>query len=183
MKIDELLRFNREFVERKEYEQFQTTKYPDKKIAIVTCMDTRLVELLPAALGIRNGDVKMIRTAGGVITNPFDSTMRSLLIAVYELGVEEIMIVGHTGCGVQCMNAHEMLLLITKRGVPEKNIQLLEDAGIDLEKWFHGFDDVYEAVAESVELVRRHPLLASDVTVRGFVIDTCTGLLNPVPAQ
>ena len=98
--IEEMLRFNRRFVETKEYEKYKTSKYPDKKIAIVTCMDTRLVELLPAALGIKNGDVKMIKNAGGTITNPFDSTVRSLLVAIYELGVNEVMIIGHTGCGV-----------------------------------------------------------------------------------
>ena len=95
--IKEILEYNRRFVEEKGYERFRTDKYPNKKIAIVTCMDTRLVELLPAALGFRNGDVKIIKNAGGTITNPFDSTMRSLLVAVYELGVEEIMVIGHTG--------------------------------------------------------------------------------------
>ena len=59
--IDSILEFNREFVARKEYEKYATSKYPDKRIAIVTCMDTRLVELLPAALGIKNGDVKKIK--------------------------------------------------------------------------------------------------------------------------
>jgi hypothetical protein len=51
--IDELLNFNKTFVETKGYEKYITNKYPDKKIAIVTCMDTRLTELLPAALGIK----------------------------------------------------------------------------------------------------------------------------------
>ena len=60
--IDEMMRYNRGFVERREYEQFVTSKYPDKRIAIVTCMDTRLIELLPAALGIRNGDVTVSYT-------------------------------------------------------------------------------------------------------------------------
>ena len=62
--IQELLEFNRGFVEREEYKDFVTSKYPDKKIAIVTCMDTRLVTLLPAALGLKNGDVKIIINAG-----------------------------------------------------------------------------------------------------------------------
>ena len=98
--IKEILEYNKRFVEEKKYEDFATSKYPDKRIAIVTCMDTRLTHLLPAALGLKNGDVKMIKNAGGTITNPFDSTMRSLLVAVYELGVNEIMVIGHTGCGV-----------------------------------------------------------------------------------
>ena len=61
--IDEILAFNRRFVAEKGYERFITDKYPNKRIAIVTCMDTRLVELLPAALGFRNGDVKIIKNA------------------------------------------------------------------------------------------------------------------------
>ena len=67
--IDEILKYNKEFVEEKKYEQYKTSKYPDKKIAIITCMDTRLTELLPAALGIRNGDVKIIKNAGGVVSH------------------------------------------------------------------------------------------------------------------
>ena len=85
--IDEMMRYNRGFVERREYEQFVTSKYPDKRIAIVTCMDTRLIELLPAALGIRNGDVKIIKNAGATITNPFDSTMRAFWWRCMNLGL------------------------------------------------------------------------------------------------
>ena len=90
--IEEMLAYNREFVRSRGYEKFQTSKFPDKKIAILTCMDTRLVELLPAALGIRNGDVKLIKNAGGMITGPFDSAVRSLLVGIIELGVEEVMV-------------------------------------------------------------------------------------------
>ena len=66
--INEILKYNKEFVANKGYEKFVTNKYPDKKIAILSCMDTRLTELLPAALGLKNGDVKMIKNAGGIIS-------------------------------------------------------------------------------------------------------------------
>lgn len=178
--IDEILRYNREFVEAKGYERFITSKYPDKKIAIVTCMDTRLVELLPAALGIKNGDVKIIKNAGGTITNPFDSTMRSLLVAVYELGVTEIMVIGHTGCGVQGMDASEMLHLMKERGINEEHISLMRHCGIDLESWLHGFEDTGEAVSETVDLIRNHPLMARDVRVAGYIMDSTTGALSPL---
>ena len=157
-----------------------TDKYPDKKIAIVSCMDTRLTKLLPAALGLRNGDVKIIKNAGGVITTPFDSTMRSLLVGVYELGVEEIMIVGHTDCGVQGMDGEEMLHLMRRRGIDDEHISLMKHCGIDLEKWLHGFDNVNEAVRETVDLVRNHPLMPADVTVRGYIMDSTTGGLSEV---
>lgn len=178
--IDEMLRHNREFVESHGYERFITSKYPDKKIAIVTCMDTRLVELLPAALGLRNGDVKIIKNAGGTITNPFDSAMRSLLVAVYELGVEEVMVIGHTECGVQGMNAHEMLHLMRERGIDEEHISLMRHCGIDLDGWLHGFDDTSAAVAETVDLIRNHPLMARDVRVAGYIMDSTTGELTPL---
>ncbi len=178
--IDQLLAYNKTFVETKGYEKFKTSKYPDKKIAIVTCMDTRLVELLPAALGIKNGDVKIIKNAGAVITNPFDSTVRSLLIAIYELGVNEVMIIGHTGCGVQGMDGEEMLHLMRERGVDDEHINLMKHCGIDLESWLHGFDDTDAAILETVDLVRNHPLMPKDIVVKGYIMDSETGELSQI---
>ncbi len=179
--IEEILKYNKEFVEQKGYERFLTDKYPNKRIAIVTCMDTRLVELLPAALGLRNGDMKIIKNAGGTITNPFDSAMRSLLVAVYELGVTEIMVIGHTHCGVQGMDSAEMQHLMLERGVPASNITLMKHCGIDLDSWLHGFDDTAAAVNETVDLIERHPLMPPEgITVRGYIMDSVTGKLTQV---
>lgn len=179
--IEEILEFNRQFVANDGARRFATDKYPDKKIAIVTCMDTRLVELLPAALGLRNGDVKIIKNAGATIINPFDSTMRSLLIAVYELGVTEIMVIGHTDCGVQGMNAEEMLHLMKERGVSQEHITLMEHCGINLREWLHGFEDTDVAVHETVEAIARHPLMPSEgINVQGFVMDSVSGELRRV---
>ena len=177
--IKEMLEFNRGFVARGDYEKYATDKYPAKKIAIVTCMDTRLVELLPAALDTHNGDVKMIKNAGGVITNPFDSTLRSILVAVYELGVTDIMVIGHTNCGVQGMNATEMLHLMKERGVKQETIDVITRCGIDLDKWLEGFDETDSAVLRTVELIRNHPLLPPHgITVSGYVMDSYTGELR-----
>ena len=178
--IEEILKFNDEFVKNEGYKPHITSKYPDKKIAIVTCMDTRLVTLLPAALGIKNGDVKMIKNAGGVIPGPWDSTMRSLLVGIYELGVNEIMVVGHTECGVQGMKAEEMIHLMSQRGISPETVSLVKRCGIDLNKWLTGFDDTTAAVKESVELVRNHPLIPKDVKVAGYIMDSTTGKLSPL---
>ena len=175
-----MLKFNEEFVANEGYKPHVTSKYPDKKIAIVTCMDTRLVTLLPAALGIKNGDVKMIKNAGGVISDPWDSTMRSLLVAVYELGVEKIMIIGHTECGVQGMQASEMIHLMEKRGISPETISLIKRCGIDLDKWLSGFNDTSAAVKESVDLVKHHPLLPMDIEVSGYIMDSLTGKLTAI---
>ena len=40
--LEEILAYNKKFVEDKGYEAYITNKYPDKKIAILSCMDTRL---------------------------------------------------------------------------------------------------------------------------------------------
>ena len=147
--IDELLKYNEKFVESGEYKNFQTSKYPDKKIAILTCMDTRLVELIPAALGIKNGDVKMIKNAGGMVTNPFGSVVRSLLIGIVELGVEEVMVIGHTDCGVAGINAKMMIEHLLKRGVSQDHIDMMRYCGVDFEKWLSGFDTVESSVEEN----------------------------------
>ena len=130
--IKEILEYNKQFVAEKKYEQLKQAKYPDKKIAILSCMDTRLTELLPAALGIKNGDVKIIKNAGGVVSHAFGSVVRSLLVAIFELGVEEIMVIGHTDCGVQHINSNMMIGHMINRGVSEENIDIMKYCGIDL---------------------------------------------------
>ena len=50
--IDEFLAYNKQFVTEKAYEPYVTTKYPDKKVAIVSCMDTRLTPKTVTELGI-----------------------------------------------------------------------------------------------------------------------------------
>lgn len=63
--IEDLLSYNEEFVKNKGYEPYQTSKYPDRRLAIVTCMDTRLIELLPAALGIKKRRCKNYKERRG----------------------------------------------------------------------------------------------------------------------
>lgn len=178
--IDEVLAFNKNFVDEKRYEQFQTDKYPDKKLAVVSCMDTRLTELLTAALGLKNGDAKIIKNAGGVISHPFGSAIRSLLVAIFELGVENIMVVGHSNCGAQHMNADEMIKHMLQAGVPADHIELMHYCGINFEEWLAGFGDDEDSVRETVHLVAHHPLIPKSVSVRGFIIDSETGELTEV---
>ncbi|MEG0157548.1 MAG: carbonic anhydrase, partial [Anaerovoracaceae bacterium] len=140
--IEGIIEYNKAFVENKEYEKYRTSKYPDKKLAILTCMDTRLLELLPAALGIKNGDAKIIKNAGGVIAHPFGSVVRSLIIAIMELGVNQIMIIGHTDCGIQGLDADNLVDRLEARGVDPREIELLKYCGIDFQKWLGGFDCV-----------------------------------------
>ncbi len=143
-------------------------------------MDTRLVELLPAALGLKNGDVKIIKNAGGVVTNPFGSVIRSLLVAIIELGVEEVMVIGHTDCGVQHIDSDMMIHHMKERGIRQESIDLMKYCGIDFEKWLTGFDTVEQSVTDTVHTIRNHPLIPSDIRVGGYVIDTYTGALQVV---
>ena len=178
--IKKILAYNKQFVEEKRYEQYSASKLPNKKLAIVTCMDTRLVELLPAALGLKNGDVKMIKNAGGVVTSPFGSVIRSLLVAIIELGVTDIMVIGHTDCGVQHIDSEMMIHHMKERGITQESIDLMKYCGIDFEKWLSGFDTVEDSVRETVDTIRNHPLIPNDINIFGYVIDTQTGELYPV---
>lgn len=178
--IQDVLEYNRKFVEDKAYEPYQTSKYPDKKLAILTCMDTRLTQLLPVALGLKNGDAKIIKNAGGVITHPYGSVVRSLLVAILELGVEEIMVIGHTDCGVQGMDGSKMLDKLVERNISREHIDIIRHSGVHLEEWLGGFECVKESVKDTVESLKRHPLMPKDVIIRGFIMDSVTGALETV---
>lgn len=178
--IEEILEYNRKFVEEKGYEPYVTSKYPDKKIAILTCMDTRLTKLLPSALGLKNGDVKLIKNAGGVVMHPYGSVVRSLLVGILELGVEEIMVIGHTDCGVQGMDPKELLQKLEERGIDKKHMDIIRSSGIDLEKWLAGFDSVEQSVEDTVFALRNHPLMPQDIKIYGFIMDSITGELKKI---
>ena len=178
--IDQIIAYNKEFVAQKGYEKYLTSKYPDKKLAVLSCMDTRLTELLPAALGLKNGDAKIIKNAGGLVISAFDSAMRSLIVAIYELGVEEIMVVAHSHCGACHMSYdhfhHEMIA----RGVTDETLDTIRKCGINLDHWLEGFKDTPESVRKTVETIKTHPLVPKDIVVRGFIIDSETGELEEI---
>ncbi|XDT01636.1 beta-class carbonic anhydrase [Bacillus velezensis] len=178
--LSSILEHNQQFVQERKYEPYQTTKFPKKKLVIVSCMDTRLTELLPQAMGLRNGDAKIIKNAGAIVSHPFGSVMRSILVAVYELQAEEVCIIGHRECGMSGLNAASILNKAKERGVEDKCLSLLQHAGVDLETWLTGFHSVEESVDHSVNMVRHHPLLPEEVPVHGLVIDPGTGTLDVV---
>ena len=177
--IDQILEFNRQFVASKAYVPFITDKYPGKKLAVLTCMDTRLTELLPKALGLRNGDAKIIKNAGGLVLSEKDSAIRSLLVAVYELGVNEVMVVHHSTCGACHMSYDEFRPHMLERGVPQAVLAEWE-AHREVGAWLEGFHDTEASVRKTVAAVRSHPLMPKDVLVRGFIIDSVTGELAEV---
>ena len=107
--IDSLLEYNEQFVKDQKYEEFRTTKFPNKKMVILTCMDTRLIELLPQSMNLRNGDAKIIKNAGGTISHPFGSVMRSILVALYELRASEVCVIAHHGCGMNNIDSLETI--------------------------------------------------------------------------
>lgn len=131
-KLDKILKFNRDFIENKEYEKYETSKHPDKKIVILSCMDTRLTNLLPKAMNLKNGDAKIIKNAGATVLHPFGSIMRSIIVAIYEFEVDEVLIIGHQGCGMCNLDTQNLLDKIVKKGIPNETINILSNSGIDI---------------------------------------------------
>lgn len=178
--IEDILAYNKRFVAEKGYEKYITNKYPDKKIAILSCMDTRLTALLPAALGIKNGDVKMIKNAGGIISHPFGSVIRSLMVAIYELGVTEVMVIAHSDCGACHMSSAQMIEHMKARGIKQETIDMFVFCGVDFRVLAVWFEDTEKSVKGTVEAIINHPLIPNDINVSGFIIDSVTGELTPV---
>jgi carbonic anhydrase len=178
--LNEILGHNEKFVENREYEKYETTKFPNKRMVILTCMDTRLLELLPKALNLGNGDAKIIKDAGALVTHPFGSVMRSILIAVYQLQAQEVLVVAHYDCGMSGLKAEPVLESMKERGIAEETIETLTYSGINIKKWLHGFDNVTDSVEHSVGIIKNHPLMPKEVPVHGLVIDPKTGALDLV---
>lgn len=178
--IQEMLDYNKKFVEDKNYRAFQTDSIPNKKMVVFTCMESRLVELLPKALNIHNGDVKMLKNAGALIRKSFDSIIKSILVAVYELQAEEILVIGHHDCGMSAVNTENLKQSMLDEGISEDTFKALDYSGVDFHKEFHGFKTVEASIQQSVDIIRDHPLLPAHVRVHGLVIDPGTGKVDVV---
>lgn len=178
--LTDILAFNETFVENKEYEKFETTKFPNKRVVILTCMDTRLVELVTEAMNFKNGDVKIVRNAGAIVNHPFGSIMRSLLVAVYQLQADEVLIVGHHDCGMGSLSSDVIIDAMKERGIQQEVVDTLRNAGIEVDKWLSGFNSVEESVEHSVKMVKSHPLMVDSIPIHGLVIDPATGKLDLV---
>jgi carbonic anhydrase len=178
--LTEILEHNATFVANREYESFITDRFPNKKLVIITCMDTRLVELLPKAMNVRNGDVMMIKVAGAVVAHPFGSVMRSILVAIYKLGAQEIAVVGHHACGMVDLEPDSLLQRTVEFGIKPEVLNTLTHAGIHLDDWLTGFKRVEDSVRNSVQMIKNHPLMPSNLPVHGLVMDPETGKLDVV---
>jgi carbonic anhydrase len=178
--IKEILDYNKRFVEDKGYEEYLTSKFPDKRMVILTCMDTRLVELLPRAMNLKNGDAKIIKNAGAIVTQPFGNIMRSIIVAIYALGAQEVCVVGHHQCGMTGLESSAIIDKMLNSGVSEDVISTLKHSGVDLNRWLTGFESVEIGVQTSVSIIKNHPLLPKNTPVHGLIMDPETGRLDVV---
>lgn len=135
---------------------------PARGVAVVACMDARLD--LHAALGLRLGDCHTIRNAGGVVT---DDVIRSLTISQRALGTRSVVLIHHTGCGLESLTEdfrRELELEVGQR--PTWAVE--------------SFTEVDQDVRQSMARVRNCPFLPHTEDVRGFVFEVTTGLLREV---
>ncbi|GGM25913.1 carbonic anhydrase [Paraliobacillus quinghaiensis] len=177
MLLEEILSFNHQFVENKSYQPYETDSIPNKKAVIFTCMDSRLIELLPKALNIHNGDVKIVKNAGAILRDPYDSAMKSILVAIHALQAEEVFVIAHHNCGMNQLDTETLLERMKIQGITEEQVAQLT---VDPNEWLKGFDQVDEAVKQSVSVIENHPLLPVDIPVHGLIIDPHTGKLDLV---
>lgn len=170
--LDEVLSHNDRFVaERKG----SIKRDPAKKVVIFTCMDTRLVDFLEPAMGLRRGDAKVIKNAGTTVLDPNGGVIRSLAVAIYALGCEEIFVIGHLDCGMANLDVDEIRENMLSRGVAASTIDNLQPA---LGDWLGTFRDVGGNVRRVTHIVRDNPLLPRDVPVHGLMFDPATGSLQ-----
>ncbi|MGI5468263.1 beta-class carbonic anhydrase [Streptomyces sp. CA-132043] len=161
--IDHIVEANARYADK--FADPELSARPAQKVTVVTCMDARLN--LPEALGLEVGDLHTLRNAGGVIT---DDIIRSLTISQRALGTRSVVVIHHTGCGMQTLT--------------EDFRQELADEVGQRPAWaVESFKDVDVDVRQSVQRLRTSPFLLHTDDIRGFVFDVTTGLLREVDPQ
>ena len=101
-------------------------------------------------------------------------------MAIYELGVEQIMVVAHSQCGACHMSYAHFHHVMKARGIKDETLDTIRECGIDLNHWLEGFRDTETSVRKTVKTIQTHPLIPKDVIVRGFIIDSVTGELQEI---
>ncbi len=182
--LDDILAKNAQFVQSTHIPHIGHT--PRTRTALITCMDCRLVSLFEPALGIERGDVVELRTAGATISNPDrldanNDLIRSLTGAIYLLGVREVIVVGHTDCGLSHVNPTALTASMQALGVDPQHLIAEESLeGIDgLVNWIGAFHDVHLNVQAVVNTIRNSPFIPK-IPVHGLVIDIDTAQLTLV---
>lgn len=146
-----------------------------KRFAIVTCMDSRLIDYLESAMGIEQGDAKIIRNSFKAAIEPLnEGALQALVAAVFMLGVEEIFVVGQQGCANTAINPEQMKADMIARGIPCQEIEI---AIADLMHCHSALDCPEERVNEVVSEIRGNPLIPADVPVHGLLFSPVDGQL------
>lgn len=133
-------------------------------LALVTCMDSRIEPL--DMLGLLPGDAKILRNAGARVT---DDTLRTLVLAVYLLGVDRVLVLPHTGCKMASVSGDNAVhdLIEKEFGVDTRSLE------------FHTNSDQLGGLEHDLERIRHHPLLPKGLPVAGAVYDVETGRVEP----
>ncbi len=135
-----------------------------KGLAVVTCMDSRIDPL--GMLGLSKGDAKIMRNAGGRVT---EDVLRTLVLAVHLLGVERVLVVEHTECKMASATDEQV------------HTAIREASGIDTRSLeFRTMSDQLATLTDDVQKVRSSPYLPASVEVGGFLYDVRTGRLREV---
>ncbi|MES5955654.1 carbonic anhydrase [Bacillus fungorum] len=145
----------------------------NKKVLLLTDIEHGIEAIIQQITNVQRENMLTIHSYDSVIVHPYGDIMRSVIIAIYQENVEEIFVVGIEDKETALVN------LQSKRDSIKDNIELdylfkncmPEFSGGTLDEWLSGKENVSENIEKSIDIIRHHPLVPSDVKVHGFMID------------
>lgn len=163
----------------------------NKKVLFVMGMDSHLEKFLQEYVDPQN--MSTLQIDGPVILQPYGDLMRAIIVAVYQNDVEEIFVVG-TKEGPR--NEEDKQDLFEKILFRNKDLKenmwtidylfrnsLSEFPNVTLKDWLEGSKTLTAGIQKSVQAIRHHPLMPSNVKVCGLLMDKKSGKLSEIAAS
>ncbi|ABS21434.1 carbonic anhydrase [Bacillus cytotoxicus] len=144
----------------------------NKKVLLLTDIADGIERMIQQVINVQPENMLTIQSYGSIIVHPYGDIMRSIIIAIYQENVEEIFVVGIKDKETAPVNIQSQLDSIKDNMQLDYLFQhcMPEFSGGTFDDWLNGKGNVSENIEKSIDIIRHHPLIPSDIKIHGFMI-------------
>lgn len=144
-----------------------------KKTLVITGLNEKMSQLLPAITNKKAEELMVLNSYGAVITNPYDSMMRSVILSIYNENVEDIYIVLEKESKEHVLNKNVLTTKLKNAGITKETLKTIEYIDVLDEaviNWLAGPNDEEKILQKNLMLLQKHPLMPKTVSIYGYIV-------------